>query len=145
MFCCSINLATADTVIIYDSDWNPQNDLQAEARAHRLGQKRKVTVYRLMTSNTVEENILRATKEKLVLDHLVIKSSHATQRVSTSGRARMSRPGRLSREQLASVLRFGATTLLKGGAGGGGSVMDKARSAAGGGNHSASTSPAPCF
>lgn len=47
-----INLATAETVIIYDSDWNPQNDLQATARAHRIGQQKDVTVYRLLTNNT---------------------------------------------------------------------------------------------
>jgi chromodomain-helicase-DNA-binding protein 1 len=53
-----INLETADTVIIYDSDWNPQNDLQAMARAHRIGQKSHVNVYRLVTKDTVEEDVL---------------------------------------------------------------------------------------
>ena len=48
-----INLATADTVIIFDSDWNPQNDLQAEARAHRIGQKNSVNIYRLVTKASV--------------------------------------------------------------------------------------------
>ena len=49
-----INLTAADTVIIYDSDWNPQNDSQATARCHRIGQKQEVTVYRLLTRNTYE-------------------------------------------------------------------------------------------
>jgi SNF2 family DNA or RNA helicase len=49
-----INLTSADTVIIYDSDWNPQMDLQAMDRAHRIGQKSPVNVYRLITENTVE-------------------------------------------------------------------------------------------
>lgn len=49
-----INLTSADTVIIYDSDWNPQMDLQAMDRAHRIGQKNLVNVYRLITENTVE-------------------------------------------------------------------------------------------
>ena len=49
-----INLAAADTVIIFDSDWNPQNDMQAQARAHRLGQTQNVKVYRLITSRTYE-------------------------------------------------------------------------------------------
>jgi chromodomain-helicase-DNA-binding protein 1 len=53
-----INLETADTVIIYDSDWNPQNDLQAMARAHRIGQKSHVNVYRFVTKDTVEEDVL---------------------------------------------------------------------------------------
>ena len=45
-----INLTAADTVIIFDSDWNPQNDLQAQARCHRIGQKKEVKIYRLLTS-----------------------------------------------------------------------------------------------
>lgn len=54
-----INLATADTVVIYDSDWNPHNDLQALARAHRMGQKRSVMVLRLVTRGTIEERMLQ--------------------------------------------------------------------------------------
>ena len=53
-----INLMTANHVILYDSDWNPQVDLQAMDRAHRIGQKKKVYVYRLITKSTVEEKIL---------------------------------------------------------------------------------------
>ena len=53
-----INLTSADTVIIYDSDWNPQMDLQAMDRAHRIGQKNIVNVYRLITENTIEEKII---------------------------------------------------------------------------------------
>lgn len=53
-----INLTAADTVVIYDSDWNPQMDLQAMDRAHRIGQKNMVNVYRLITENTVEEKIV---------------------------------------------------------------------------------------
>jgi SWI/SNF-related matrix-associated actin-dependent regulator of chromatin subfamily A member 5 len=53
-----INLTAADTVIIYDSDFNPQMDLQAMDRAHRIGQKNIVNVYRLITENTVEEKIV---------------------------------------------------------------------------------------
>lgn len=73
-----INLATADTVIIFDSDWNPQNDLQAEARCHRIGQEKTVNIYRLLVSNSVEENILRSAKRKMVLDQLVIQSMDTT-------------------------------------------------------------------
>ena len=53
-----INLATADVVILYDSDWNPQADLQAEDRAHRIGQKKTVRVFRLITEHTVDEKII---------------------------------------------------------------------------------------
>ncbi|TSK77026.1 Chromodomain-helicase-DNA-binding protein 5 [Bagarius yarrelli] len=55
-----INLATADTVIIYDSDWNPHNDIQAFSRAHRIGQNRKVMIYRFVTKASVEERITQA-------------------------------------------------------------------------------------
>ncbi|KAH8742100.1 SNF2 family N-terminal domain-containing protein [Cryptosporidium ryanae] len=68
-----INLTSADTVIIYDSDWNPQNDLQAEARAHRIGQKKQVQIYRLVTKDSIEENILERAKTKMVLDTLVVQ------------------------------------------------------------------------
>ena len=57
-----INLQTADSVVIYDSDWNPQADLQAQDRAHRIGQTKQVTIYRLVSESTVEENILRTAR-----------------------------------------------------------------------------------
>ncbi|XP_055388864.1 uncharacterized protein LOC129617843 [Condylostylus longicornis] len=69
-----VNLQTADTVIIYDSDWNPQNDEQAQSRAHRIGQTREVLILRLITADTVEERILTAAGIKLDKDALVIKS-----------------------------------------------------------------------
>lgn len=68
-----INLATADVVIIYDSDWNPQVDLQAMDRAHRIGQTKTVRVFRLITEHTVEERIIMRAEMKLKLDNLVIQ------------------------------------------------------------------------
>lgn len=59
-----INLTSADTVIFYDSDWNPTVDQQAMDRAHRLGQTRQVTVYRLVTKGTIEERILLRARQK---------------------------------------------------------------------------------
>ncbi|KAL9083337.1 MAG: hypothetical protein Q9159_005845 [Coniocarpon cinnabarinum] len=67
-----INLAAADTVILFDSDWNPQQDLQAQDRAHRIGQKRNVVVYRLATRGTVEEVLLSKADGKRRLEKLVI-------------------------------------------------------------------------
>ena len=62
-----INLTAADTVIFYDSDWNPTVDQQAMDRVHRMGQTRQVTVYRLVTCGTIEERILlRATQKSEV-------------------------------------------------------------------------------
>jgi len=68
-----INLASADTVILFDSDWNPQQDLQAQDRAHRIGQKRPVVVFRLATKGTVEEELLMSADAKRRLEKLVIK------------------------------------------------------------------------
>jgi SWI/SNF-related matrix-associated actin-dependent regulator of chromatin subfamily A member 5 len=75
-----INLTSADTVIIYDSDWNPQMDLQAMDRAHRIGQKNPVNVYRLITENTVEEKIIQRQTIKLKWDNLVIQQAKNTQK-----------------------------------------------------------------
>ncbi|RDW91992.1 hypothetical protein BP5796_01386 [Coleophoma crateriformis] len=68
-----INLATADTVILFDSDWNPQQDLQAQDRAHRIGQTKPVVVFRLATKDTVEEELLLSADAKRRLEKLVIK------------------------------------------------------------------------
>ncbi len=68
-----INLAAADTVILFDSDWNPQQDLQAQDRAHRIGQTRPVIVYRLATRGTVEQVLLEKADAKRRLEKLVIK------------------------------------------------------------------------
>lgn len=59
-----INLTAADTVIFYDHDWNPSNDAQAMDRAHRLGQTRQVTVYRLITRGTIDERIVQLARVK---------------------------------------------------------------------------------
>lgn len=67
-----INLAAADTVIIYDSDWNPQNDLQAQDRCHRIGQTRPVIVYRLVAANTVDQFMVQRAEAKRVLERLII-------------------------------------------------------------------------
>lgn len=69
-----LNLQTADTVIIYDSDWNPHQDLQAQDRAHRIGQKKEVRILRLVTSKSVEEAILARAQLKLDLDGKVIQA-----------------------------------------------------------------------
>jgi len=96
-----INLATADTVFIYDSDWNPHNDIQALSRAHRIGQESKVMIYRLITRGSVEERVMQKAKEKLMLDHLVV------QKMNYKGES-------LFKEgELDSILRFGATGVFE--------------------------------
>ncbi|KDP38310.1 hypothetical protein JCGZ_05196 [Jatropha curcas] len=67
-----INLTAADTCILYDSDWNPQMDLQAMDRCHRIGQTKPVHVYRLATAQSVEGRILKTAFSKLKLEHVVI-------------------------------------------------------------------------
>lgn len=111
-----INLATADTVIIFDSDWNPQNDLQAESRAHRIGQKKAVNIYRLICKGSVEENILERAKRKMVLDHLVI------QRLDTQGRGENASGGAgiFDKKELNRIIQFGASDLFKSAESGGG-------------------------
>merc|ERR1712141_551512 len=69
-----INLVAADTCIIYDSDWNPQNDLQAQARCHRIGQKQDVKIYRLITRNTYEREMFDKASLKLGLDKAILQS-----------------------------------------------------------------------
>ncbi|KAL6212996.1 hypothetical protein ACLB2K_018211 [Fragaria x ananassa] len=92
-----INLATADTVIIYDSDWNPHADLQAMARAHRLGQTNKVMIYRLITRGTIEERMMQLTKKKMVLEHLVVGKLKAQN---------------INQEELDDIIRYGSRELF---------------------------------
>ncbi|KAK1870431.1 hypothetical protein I4F81_012890 [Pyropia yezoensis] len=68
-----INLTIADTVIIYDSDWNPQNDVQAQARCHRIGQQKDVKVFRLITRATYEQDMFDRASKKLGLDQAVLQ------------------------------------------------------------------------
>ncbi|CAG9859824.1 unnamed protein product [Phyllotreta striolata] len=93
-----INLATADVVIIYDSDWNPQMDLQAMDRAHRIGQKKQVRVFRFITENTVEEKIVERAEVKLRLDKLVIQQ----------GRLADSKGQTLNKDEMLNMIRHGA-------------------------------------
>ncbi|KAH3744142.1 chromatin-remodeling complex ATPase chain Iswi [Pelomyxa schiedti] len=98
-----INLATADQVIIYDSDWNPQMDLQASDRAHRIGQVKPVTVYRFVTEYTVEEKIVQRAEKRLCLDAVVIQQ----------GRLAESSNKAVKFEELLSMVHFGADQVLR--------------------------------
>ncbi|KAM4748295.1 chromodomain-helicase-DNA-binding protein 3-like [Rhinophrynus dorsalis] len=96
-----INLATADTVIIYDSDWNPHNDIQAFSRAHRIGQANKVMIYRFVTRASVEERITQVAKRKMMLTHLVVRPGLG------------SKAGSMSKQELDDILKFGTEELFK--------------------------------
>ncbi|XP_017494898.1 PREDICTED: chromodomain-helicase-DNA-binding protein 4-like, partial [Rhagoletis zephyria] len=98
-----INLATADTVIIYDSDWNPHNDIQALSRAHRIGQTNKVMIYRFVTRNSVEERITQVAKKKMMLTHLVVRPGLGSKTTNAT----------MSKQELDDILRFGTEELFK--------------------------------
>jgi len=98
-----LNLMTADTVIFLDNDFNPQNDLQAAARAHRIGQTRPVKVIRLVSKNTVEEIILKRAEDKLKLTQMVIEGGQFSNLQSI---------GETS-DKIADILKFGLEDLLK--------------------------------
>ncbi|KAG8853728.1 hypothetical protein FRB91_004430 [Serendipita sp. 411] len=108
-----INLETADTVIIYDSDWNPQNDLQAMARAHRIGQKSHVNVYRLVSKDTMEEDILERAKKKMVLEYAIINqmdTSHTHLGGSSTKPQKAEKP---TNQELSAILKYGAQNMFK--------------------------------
>ena len=79
-----INLTAADTVIIYDSDWNPQNDSQATARCHRIGQKQEVSVYRLLTRHTYEYEMFERASRKLAIETVVLDRDAISTRSSAT-------------------------------------------------------------
>lgn len=80
-----ITLTSADTVIIYDSDWNPQNDLQAMARCHRIGQEKEVTVYRLVSKNTYEQQLFETASRKYGLDEAILGFAGAGEAIGGLG------------------------------------------------------------
>lgn len=99
-----INLMTADTVIIFDSDWNPQADLQAMARAHRIGQKKHVSVYRFVSKDTVEEQILERARKKMILEYAIISLGIQDPKLKTAADPLTG--------ELLNILKFGANTMF---------------------------------
>ena len=97
-----INLYTADVVVLYDSDWNPQMDLQAMDRAHRIGQKKEVQVFRFCTEASIEEKVIEKAYKKLRLDALVIQQGRLTENTKT-----------VNKEELLSMVRYGAEMVFK--------------------------------
>lgn len=98
-----INLATADIVILYDSDWNPQADLQAMDRAHRIGQKKQVKVFRFIQENTMEEKLIERAEVKLKLDKMVIQQ----------GRLADAKTNALNKDDMLNMIRHGANDIFK--------------------------------
>lgn len=102
-----INLTTADIVILYDSDWNPQADLQAMDRAHRIGQTKQVYVFRFVTENAVEEKVLERAAQKLRLDQLVIQQGRVGANSSNSANANNPNAA-TSKDDLVRMIQHGA-------------------------------------
>ncbi|XP_013996283.1 chromodomain-helicase-DNA-binding protein 8 isoform X2 [Salmo salar] len=98
-----INLTAADTCVIFDSDWNPQNDLQAQARCHRIGQSKAVKVYRLITRNSYEREMLDKASLKLGLDRAVLQSMSGSKESNVNGQIQQ-----FSKKEIEDLLRKGA-------------------------------------
>uniref|UniRef100_A0A671XZ82 Chromodomain helicase DNA binding protein 8 n=1 Tax=Sparus aurata TaxID=8175 RepID=A0A671XZ82_SPAAU len=98
-----INLTAADTCVIFDSDWNPQNDLQAQARCHRIGQSKAVKVYRLITRNSYEREMLDKASLKLGLDRAVLQSMSGNKDSNVNGQIQQ-----FSKKEIEDLLRKGA-------------------------------------
>uniref|UniRef100_A0A8C7UXZ9 Chromodomain helicase DNA binding protein 7 n=1 Tax=Oncorhynchus mykiss TaxID=8022 RepID=A0A8C7UXZ9_ONCMY len=96
-----INLTAADTCIIFDSDWNPQNDLQAQARCHRIGQSKAVKIYRLITRNSYEREMFDKASLKLGLDKAVLQSMSGRENAANG-------VPQLSKKEVEDLLRKGA-------------------------------------
>jgi chromodomain-helicase-DNA-binding protein 1 len=101
-----INLMTADTVIIFDSDWNPQADLQAMARAHRIGQKNHVMIYRFVSKDTIEEQVLERARRKMILEYAIISLGITDKKVNNA-------KNDPSSGELSEILKFGASTMFQ--------------------------------
>merc|ERR1711939_480324 len=98
-----INLTSANIVVLYDSDWNPQADLQAMDRAHRIGQTKQVKVFRFVTENAIEEKVLERAAQKLRLDQLVIQQGRAQQQVKQAA----------SKDDLLNMIQHGAEKVFE--------------------------------
>jgi SWI/SNF-related matrix-associated actin-dependent regulator of chromatin subfamily A member 5 len=113
-----INLTSADIVVLFDSDWNPQADLQAMDRAHRIGQTKQVMVFRFVTENAIEEKVLERAAQKLRLDQLVIQQGRAQQPVKNAA----------SKDELLTMIQHGAEKVFQsqGGIGAGADLSEDA-------------------
>jgi len=98
-----INLTAADTVIIYDSDWNPQNDMQAMDRCHRIGQTKDVKVYRLICRDTYESEMYQRSSKKLGLDYALMNIGQSKSNIENTP----------SNKVLEEIIRKGSMSILK--------------------------------
>ena len=102
-----LNLQRANWVVLYDSDWNPQADIQAMDRCHRIGQTKPVTVFRFVSEHSVEERIVEQATKKLFLDAMVVQQG----RLVEKGQAAKAQA--MDKQQLLQMIRFGADSIMK--------------------------------
>lgn len=116
-----LNLVGADTVILFDSDWNPQCDLQAMDRAHRIGQRKPVNVYRMITKHSIEEKMLEKQLMKLKFDYLIVAKGRAAEYddVDDNGKKKDSIENlfnfdvsKLSKQEYKDLVQFGANKIF---------------------------------
>lgn len=108
-----LNLTSADTVIIFDSDWNPHNDIQAQARAHRIGQTKAVMVYRLLTRKTYEMHMFHRASLKLGLDRAVLAHARNEQELDEEGGVSSSMKDGLQAKEIDELLKRGAYDIFR--------------------------------
>ncbi|CAI2386132.1 unnamed protein product [Moneuplotes crassus] len=103
-----INLQSADTIFIIDSDFNPHNDLQALSRAHRIGQKNDILIFRLISKSTCEEKLIETAQHKLLLGGLYVQRDKRTQNLDTAS----SKSTSIEAKEMNQVLKFGANSIF---------------------------------
>lgn len=112
-----LNLTAADTIIIFDSDWNPHNDLQAQARAHRIGQTKPVMIYRLLTKKTYEMHMFHMASLKLGLDRAVLAHARNEQEednaLATAGTSSTNAKVNFSSQEIDELLKKGAYDVFR--------------------------------
>ncbi|KAF0696350.1 Aste57867_12909 [Aphanomyces stellatus] len=108
-----LNLTAADTVIIYDSDWNPQNDLQAQARAHRIGQTHSVKIYRLITRKTYEMHMFHKASLKLGLDRAVLTHMRQEQDKEAKNAKSLAKSKAQEAQEIDELLKRGAYDVFR--------------------------------
>ncbi|OQR81503.1 chromodomain protein, partial [Thraustotheca clavata] len=107
-----INLIAASIVVLFDSDWNPQNDLQAVARCHRIGQTQAVRIYRLVTKKTYEAQMFEIASKKLGMHHAVFETGGVRKDFDGSDDSNMMSLMSLDKDKVEMMIRYGAYAIM---------------------------------
>ncbi|CAK4084669.1 unnamed protein product [Aphanomyces euteiches] len=107
-----INLIAASIVVLYDSDWNPQNDLQAVARCHRIGQTQAVRIFRLVTKKTYEAQMFEIASKKLGMHHAVFETGGVRKDFDGNDDSNMMSLMSLDKDKVEMMIRYGAYAIM---------------------------------